>query len=289
MRTLPAGLAAHVAGSATTLANAWIPTRRDGTVMGFTDHDRTLLVSGVACEPSSGFDRSAATSHDGFAVGDEEVIGALSSDRITDVDLAAGLYDGATVEVWTLDWSSPADALRLRVATLGEVTLADGRFRAEVRGPAAALDRVTGRLFQRTCDAELGDARCGVALGAFTFTGAIAAVPTPSRLRITGLPPLPSGRLSGGRITVSGRTAMISSHHREEGETWLTLFAPLVPAPAVGTAAAMTAGCDKRFVTCRDTYANAVNFRGFPHMPGNDFVLTFGRTGGVHDGGPVVP
>ncbi|MDX5493645.1 MAG: phage BR0599 family protein, partial [Alphaproteobacteria bacterium] len=30
---------------------------------------------------------------------------------------------------------------------------------------------------------------------------------------------------------------------------------------------------DKQFTTCRDRFANAVNFRGFPHMPGNDFVM----------------
>lgn len=31
--------------------------------------------------------------------------------------------------------------------------------------------------------------------------------------------------------------------------------------------------CDHRFSTCRDVFANTENFRGFPHMPGTDFVL----------------
>ncbi|SFE47808.1 phage conserved hypothetical protein BR0599 [Methylobacterium sp. 13MFTsu3.1M2] len=35
----------------------------------------------------------------------------------------------------------------------------------------------------------------------------------------------------------------------------------------------LTAGCDKRLATCRDRFANAVNFQGFPHMPGNDAVM----------------
>lgn len=42
--------------------------------------------------------------------------------------------------------------------------------------------------------------------------------------------------------------------------------------------------CDQRFETCRDVFSNTENFRGFPHMPGTDFVLSgpaqSGNTGG---------
>lgn len=42
--------------------------------------------------------------------------------------------------------------------------------------------------------------------------------------------------------------------------------------------------CDQRFETCRDVFANAENFRGFPHLPGNDFVLA-GPAASGNDGG----
>ena len=44
------------------------------------------------------------------------------------------------------------------------------------------------------------------------------------------------------------------------------------PGPALALAAEfdIIAGCDKRFETCRTKFANHVNFRGFPYMPGND-------------------
>ncbi len=49
-------------------------------------------------------------------------------------------------------------------------------------------------------------------------------------------------------------------------------------------------GCDKRFETCRDRFANTLNFRGFPHIPGNDFVVSFTRQGEARqDGGVIVP
>ncbi len=106
---LPPDLAAHLSGGATTLATCWIVRRRDGAVFGFTDHDRTLTVDGVACEPASGFDRSAATRSAGFAVGEEEIAGALSSDRITEADLADGRWDGASVEVHRVNWAAPTE------------------------------------------------------------------------------------------------------------------------------------------------------------------------------------
>lgn len=292
MRTLPAGLAAHLGGTATTLCTAWIVRRADGAVLGFTDHDRPLTVAGVACEPASGFDRSAATQHAGFAVGDEEVSGALFSDRIRDEDLAAGLYDGARVEVHLVDWAEPAEAMLLRAGTIGEVVRRDGAFRAEVRGPGHALDQPSGRLYGRTCDATFGDARCGVALAGVRAAATVAATDGPSRLRVTGVDDRPAGHFDGGTLRVtggplSGRTATVAAHAADAAGVWLALWPALPGLPAAGTALELTAGCDKRFATCRDRYANALNFRGFPHMPGNDFALGYARPDGDNDGGAV--
>ena len=53
----------------------------------------------------------------------------------------------------------------------------------------------------------------------------------------------------------------------------LTLWQAMAGADRGGDTFVVTAGCDKRFDTCRDRFDNAVNFRGFPHIPGNDFVV----------------
>src|SRR5205085_9990681 len=50
--------------------------------------------------------------------------------------------------------------------------------------------------------------------------------------------------------------------------------APPEPISA-GDTFTVTAGCDKRFATCRDRFENSVNFRGFPKIPGNDFVISY--------------
>ena len=53
-----------------------------------------------------------------------------------------------------------------------------------------------------------------------------------------------------------------------------------MPEPiAVGDTFTVTAGCDKALSTCRDRFANVVNFGGFPRMPGNEFALSYPNTG----------
>jgi uncharacterized phage protein (TIGR02218 family) len=290
MRTIPAGLAAHLAGAATTTATCWIVRRTDGLVFGFTDHDRPLAVDGVSCEPATGFDRSAATRGAGFAVGEEEIAGALSSAAIDEADLAAGRWDGARVEVHLVNWQTPAERLHLRTGTIGEVTRADGAFRAEVRGPAHALGQPTGRLFTRTCDAELGDARCGVALPPLTLSATVVETDAAGRIRVADASAFAARWFAYGRLAVTagpsaGLTMTIEDHLVESGATWLVLRRPPTSTLAAGTAVSLTAGCDKRFATCREKFANAEAFRGFPHVPGRDFAFSYVRGDGRDDGG----
>ena len=42
--------------------------------------------------------------------------------------------------------------------------------------------------------------------------------------------------------------------------------------------------CDKCYRTCLQTFGNVVNFRGFPDLPGEDFLTVYPRTGDVMDG-----
>jgi uncharacterized phage protein (TIGR02218 family) len=292
VRTIPPGLAARLAGPATTLAHCFVVVRADGAAFGFTDHDRTLVIDGVACEPGGALERTAATSHDGLAVGEEELAGALASDGISEADLAAGVWDDAEVTVHLVDWTDPAHRMVLRRGRIGEVVRADGAFRAELRGPAAALDTVTGRRFLPTCDAELGDGRCGLTVDSLTAPATAAAGSESGRLVVTGIGGSPAGRFTGGRVRVAegpleGAEASVEAHLVADGRVELVLRRPLPAAPGPGTALVLTPGCDKVFTTCVKTFANGVNFRGFPHMPGRDAAFAYAREGGRHDGGSL--
>ena len=282
MKQLSAAMAARLAATATTLATCFRLVRRDGIVMGFTDHDRPITLAGLVYEAASGLTTSETVADASLAVGGLEVSGALSSDAITEADIEAGLYDGARVEVHVVDWTDP-DAASLHVSTgvIGEIVRADDGFRAEVRSLAAPLAEPTGRLYQHRCDADLGDARCGVALDAAAWrgTGTVTAATDRRRLVVTGLDGFADGWFDGGRLAFGsganvGRAVEVKAHgHAADGTIVLDLWRPMAGAVAAGDGFVVTAGCDKRFETCRGRFANTVNFRGFPHIPGSDFLI----------------
>ena len=295
MRTLPPDLQAHLDARVTTLCRCFRIARPDGIVLGFTDHDRPLVFDGTLFEPADGLEASEDASGTGLAVGGMEVLGALTSDRLDPADLAAGLFDNAEVSVHLVNWTTPSERHLLRVGRLGEVTREDGAFRAEIRGLAATLDETRGRTFRPTCDADVGDGRCGVDLNhaAFRGTGAVTVANDRRRFATSGLSGFAKDWFDRGRLTFTsgdnaGRAAEVRSHRKEGGEAVIELWQAMQHDIGAGDDFVVTAGCDKRFSTCRQKFGNGVNFRGFPHMPGNDFALTYARRGERNDGKPVV-
>lgn len=215
MRTLDLGFKAHIESGATTLATCWKITRSDEVALGFTDHDQTLSFAGTDYLPM--LDAGEMPARLGSQIDTGEVIGVLRSDAISEDDIAAGLFDGAAVETWRVNWRDANQRALLRRATIGEIVREDGQFWAELRSGQQVLNRVRGRIYSPLCDAVLGDVRCTV-----------------------------------------------SHEHPEFDE-----------------------GCDRQLATCRDRFGNVANFRGFPHIPGNDFVLRYPRSGDDLQGGAL--
>ena len=271
MRDIPAALAGVLAGETTTFAHLWLFTRRDGARFGFTDHDADLLVEGVLYEAASGLEGLRIEKSATLAVDTAAVEGALASARITEEDLASGLWDGAACALWRCDWANPAARVHLFAGRLGEVRHGPEGFSAELRGLQAALNAPVGRVYARVCNAELGDARCGVdlSLPSRKFSGSVVALVSERSFRASGLLAAPAGVLAAGRLVwAHGEISRVLAHRGEALE--------LTAAPArlaAGQAFEVFIGCDKTLATCRDRFANTLNFRGFPHMPGPDAVI----------------
>ena len=286
MKSLPPSLQSHLATGATTLAWCWRVTRSDGAVLGFTDHDRDLTFDGTTFEAATGFTASEIKDALGLSVDNLEVSSALNSDQLNADDLAGGLYDDAGVEIWRVNWQDTNQRVLMRAGSLGEVRRAGTAFSAEVRGLAHYLQQPKGRLFQSGCDADLGDARCGVDVDdpAFRGTGTTIAA---SRLRLftaSGLDAFAAGWFTRGLVTFTsganaGRAQEVKRHSLSGVTATLELWQPMALPIEAGDTFTITAGCDKQFATCRAKFANAANFRGFPHMPGNDYILAVARPG----------
>lgn len=289
MRTILPALKAHLDGEATTICHCWRVTRRDGVVIGFTDHDRDLGFDGTSFLAASGFAASDSEQGAGLGAEADEVAGGFSSAAIDEKDLAAGRYDGARVELFLVNWAAPDQHMLLNVREIGEVVRAGGQFRAELRSLAHTLNQPQGRLYNRRCDASLGDGRCRVNLAGWRGEGAVVEMIDRSRLLVSGLAAFADGFFRQGRIAFSGGlVAEVDGHgRRDDGSVVFSLWLPLEEDVEPGRAFTVTAGCDKTFATCRKRFANQRNFRGFPHVPGSDFAYSYASGERVHDGGPI--
>lgn len=282
MKAASGGMVTHIGSDALTLATLWRIVRTDGVIFTFTDHNRDIVYGGETYLAALGYRRAAVSSSADLAVDETEVEGLLNSASIRESELRAGLWDGAAVRIFLVNWANTANGeIRVRRGTLGEVTLRDdGSFRAELRGLAQPLQTTIGGLYQPECRADLGDARCTVplAFGAgWTQEAAITTVTdSVTLIMAVGLSGFADGWFDGGvAIWQTGPNAGVA---REvigwvQSSRTLSLLAPPPVLPVAGQVLRIQPGCDKRWATCRDKFSNRLNFRGEPLVPGANAIL----------------
>jgi uncharacterized phage protein (TIGR02218 family) len=291
MREVDPDLLAELDGGATTLCRCWRVRRRDGLVLGFTDHDRTLVFEGTTFRAETGADAAMLQTGTGLSVDSSQAVGALSDAAINEDDLRAGRFDRAEVEHWLVDWRRPERRVLVFRGTLGEIRRTENAFEAELRGLTDTLNLPVGRTIARTCDRILGDVKCGVDLSkpAFSHSTIVASTTPDGRLELADGGNHADGWFAGGALHwTSGRNAglqaSIKLDRRAQGRRSVQLaLAPVLPVRA-GDGVRLTAGCDRRVATCRDKFSNLLNFRGFPHIPGEDWLLAYPKDGEAHDG-----
>ena len=275
------GLADHLALGATTVCHAWALERADGVVMGFTDHDGDLAFEGIRFLAGTGLTAGALQQVTGLAVDNAEVAGALSDAGIREADIRAGRFDGAEVRLWLVNWADVGQRMLRFRGSLGEVVQQDGAFRAELRGLTEALNRPMGRIIQPGCDAVLGDARCRVDLtGPDWHAEVTVEALREGRILATSPVSRAEGWFRRGTATfldgaAAGVSLTIKSDRRVDGRLEVELWQEPGVAPAVGDRVRLVAGCDRRDETCRGKFGNFVNFRGFPHVPDEDWITAW--------------
>ncbi len=202
MKTISEELSARLAGDCLTLCSCWRLVRKDGYTLRVTDHDQSILVDEEVFEPGASLSGGVFSMTSDLRPGQATASGALSLDAVAENDLKAGLWNGAQIDIYKVDWArADLGSIHIWSGFFGDITInAAGRFEAELLSLKVLFEKPVGRVLTKRCLARFGDERCGLA-------------------------------------PLSGQT------------------------------------CDKAFQTCRDTYNNQDNFRGFPHLPGADFIL----------------
>ncbi|MBL3569385.1 hypothetical protein BV509_08095 [Rhodovulum sulfidophilum] len=291
---LSATFQAHLESGATTLARAWALTRQDGVVMGFTDHDRDLTFAGITFRADTGMTARALSQTTGLSVDNSAAVSALSSEAITEEDISAGRYDGAALRIWMVNWRDAAQHALIFTGTLGEMTRTAGVFEAELRGLSEALNQPQGLVYQAPCGAVLGDAACrfDTAHPDFSTVVPVASVTGRRLFRIAGLSGFAPRWFEQGRLEVvsgpaAGLVGAIKGDREDSGGRVIELWSEIRGTVLAGDSLRLVAGCDRRAETCRDKFDNFLNFRGFPHIPGEDWLMSYPTRSGLNDGGSL--
>ncbi len=263
-------------GPVTSSAFGWRLERRDGVTLGFTSHDRDVEIDGLLYRASPGLVPTSVVETSGLDAGGLDVKGALTADALRAEDLRAGKWDGARIDIFLFDWSNPEAGTRPLVSgSLGSVEFSANSFSANVEGPAARLSMPVAPYTSPTCRARFCDAQCGLNAQRFRHRAPVLAVDGVS-VSIGGMPAHELALFEQGELRWLGGENC-GDRHLVVGATANALLIDRPPPFAVvaGTSVELLQGCDKLLASCASRFGNVINFRGEPHLPGNDLLTRF--------------
>ena len=258
----------------------WLLERLDGVEFAFTSHDQPLEFLGRTFTPCNSLTPSATeAATDLGSIGNMELNGVVSDDSITEFDLFAGKFDGCRVQVFEVPWGGGTDsAIRLAAGRTGAISQGRDGFGAEVLGLGAQMQQqAITQVVAPGCRFVFGDARCTKDLAALTVASSVSGVATTASSRIFAASSL-AGAFAADYFTLgvvtftTGANAGLRSEIKEFDAVtgsfvlWTAMAAPIV----AGDAFTASPGCDLAKATCKDKWANLINFGGFPDVPGDD-------------------
>lgn len=257
----------------TTVTLCWRIERRDGVTIGLTAHDRDLMIDGLLYRAAPGMTPSAVERSATLEADSMDVHGMLSGDAIAEADLLAGRWDFARVSLFATDWSAPTAQVPLGEGTIGAIETRDGAITAELRGLTAAFDAPVAEATSPDCRAQLGDARCRVAMAGRRRFARVVAV-TDTVVTLDAAEAVPNG-YAGGRLRwFGGPNSGLEDGIAASDGARVTLVRP-PRFDGAGALVELIEGCDGRFETCAGRFGNAANFRGEPFLPGTDLLTRY--------------
>jgi uncharacterized phage protein (TIGR02218 family) len=260
-------------GELTSMALCWRLERTDGAGIALAGHDQALVHDGISFEPAPGMMPASITRSLGLEADTGEVTGALSSEALDAEDLELGRWNGARAQLEAVDWNDAGGpAIALLGGEIGTVAVDGNGFTADLHGAAARLAEAVCPATSAECRASFGDKNCRVDLAGRSLRasvveavdGAVTLDREIDNRFVLGRLRYMSGANCGLTtiiLAVDGATLRIRDLPRGAVET--------------GCRIELREGCDKRFDTCVTRFRNAVNFRGEPHLPGNDLLTRY--------------
>lgn len=292
-RTVPAGLVTALALDVVPLAILVKLDRLDGVSFGFATCDIDITYSGLTYEALAAVQATDITQQTGGGVDSFDISGLLQSDRITEADLRAGLYDGAAITMYLINFLDVASGASVIMrGYVGDVNIEDGKYTAEMRSMAQRLAQNICELTSKTCRiATLGDSRCApsglfqdgvTTMATYRFARTVSAVSLDGKTITFSADSHATGYYDYGTVKMtSGLNVNLSREIKSQtlsgGQAVVVLQEPFAFTVSIGNTAQLEAGCDRTFTTCQTKFNNRYNFQGEPFIPPVDLIMQVGK------------
>ena len=271
---------AHLNSGATNFVMCWrlTPVSSYSTI-GFTEHHQDIIYKGIAYQAKSGLSTSAVKQSDELSPNNIDADFFLNLNDKQAYDFRAGIFDTALCDFFLIDALQPAlGIISLLRGSLSTIQFSRGQAGAQIDSLSARLQQNLLERSSPTCRANLGDNRCRVKLAAFTVTGIVMKATNNNQVFIDDKRTEATNHFNQGLLTwLSGNNQglCVDIKRFTKGGTFL-FFEPLFKPISLGDRYQVVRGCDKTVKTCETVFNNVVNFRGEPHLPGNDQIFKVG-------------
>lgn len=213
-----------------------------------------------------------------------EITGLVEEGMFEYEKILNNYYEGAEIYIMIANYLDLSlGHVKLSRGTIGDFEVENtGKFYCEFRGFSQKMNNNTVEKYSLDCRATLFDSKCKVNEQNYTELSTVSSVVDRLTFRATSLNNDPEFYVGGRVIFTSGNAKQLYSQVRTATKISDTvvefeLLKPISSTFSDGDSFNIRAGCDKKVTTCRDKFDNVENFRGEPHIPGDNVFNIMGN------------
>ncbi len=261
-----------ITSNVTTIAYCWLIKLKNGAQYGFTDYSHEISFDNVVFDPRGIIKNSAIQSDTSIAADNFEIHGMIDHAVITKEDVLSGLYDQAYVEFSAVDYLYPENRAILKSGYVNQIRIVDDKFYFNIVGLIDRAKCTVSKCYSETCRAKFADVECGVDKNSHLIKGVIAQIISQDKVKVkfTDESSKYRGLFHNAKMDISsgaGEVKMIVSGFNNN----IATFYQNIPEDIKqGDSFVLYPECNKSFQACVEIFNNAINFRGEPHVPGQD-------------------
>ncbi|KJV68659.1 DUF2163 domain-containing protein [Candidatus Neoehrlichia procyonis] len=267
MKIISKKLKSHLAQNIITIAHCWQIILKDNSIIGFTDHDKSLTINNITYHAKSGT-HIHPINFNIISEGQTKIESVIDSALINELDVIHGKYNSSKVTIFIVNYEDISQGtLILFTGMIHKVILNNGKFIAELKGLSDILSQNIVDVFSPQCRAQFCDNQCKMKEEKFTITSSITNIIHSNMFEDINLPYNDNYYKYGSVTFLTGKNSNISIVVINNKNKYIQLVKSPPYSMHISDTYSIIAGCDKNYTTCHNKFNNSKNFRGEPHIP----------------------